>query len=120
MASVLLKPEKSGRTRTGLEMVWNGERVGGRMPRMEPPPAGRRSLSEHYLQDGDVPREALRCLVQFPALQALLHCQVAQVLVKFHGWKRKTARGKPGYVHLSHKHTEKKKKGWNKGSDLVE
>lgn len=54
-----------------------------------------------YLQDGDVPREALHGLVQFPALQALLQRQLVQALVELHGCRREAASRVKQEVRLS-------------------
>lgn len=45
-------------------------------------------LGDHYryLEDGYVPGEALHSLGQLPALQALLHRHVMEVLMELHRW----------------------------------
>lgn len=46
-----------------------------------------------HLQYGDVPREALHCLVQLPALQPLLCSQIMEVLMESHRWERDRGTG---------------------------
>ena len=41
-----------------------------------------------YLQDGDVPGEALHRLVELPPFQTLLHRQLLEVLVELHRCSR--------------------------------
>lgn len=55
----------------------------------------RRPRALHYLQHCDVPSEALGRLVEFPPFQALLRCQVVQLFVEAHPFKRGTPRN-PG------------------------
>lgn len=69
-----------------------------------------------YLQDGDVPREALHGLVQLSALQALLQRQLIQALVKLHGCRREAEARVKLQVRLSpHINTGREEENGRKG-----